>query len=95
MFKQDSDGMFVPEKDHRVADGALKNNLKSQYSKEEYDAIMDVLEAEKAEVKHIMETEGGDIREVSQRVRAKTMKLRDMLHQQYLEAYEKQKNEKK
>jgi len=60
--------------------------LRKNHTKEEVDAILDTIQRERKEVMEIMEKEGGDLQEVAERVRSRTMQIRELIHAEYRES---------
>jgi len=59
------------------------DQLKKNHTKEEVDAILNTIQEERNEVLDILDKEGGDLEEVAQRVRRKTIEIREMIHEEY------------
>jgi hypothetical protein len=59
------------------------DTLKKKYTKEQVDAILRTVEDERTEVLGIMDEEGGDMDEIIERVRHKTLQIREMVLDQY------------
>lgn len=57
--------------------------LKKKHTKEEVDAILNTIQQERNEVLDILDKEGGDLDEVAQRVRRRTMEIRELIHEEY------------
>lgn len=83
LFKKDKDGNYTGEtKWEDEYDKALAT-LKQRYTSDEVEAIMDVVHNERDEVLKIFNTEGGDMDAIIERVRFKTMQIREMVRDQY------------
>ena len=89
IYKLQGDGTYSPNTNWDEANETMIDHLKKQCSKEEFDAMMAVMEEEKKEVQRILKEEGGDMLEIMERVRARTLATRDLVHKQYREAQEK------
>jgi hypothetical protein len=83
VFKADGKGTYTEESNWEEAYDIAIESLKTRYSKKEVDAILETIEREREEVLDIMDKEGGDLDEVMQRVRTKTMQIREMVIDQY------------
>ncbi|KAL7575915.1 hypothetical protein ACA910_000715 [Epithemia clementina (nom. ined.)] len=92
VFKMKGDGTYSTDATWEDANRSMIEQLKKQCSKEEFDAMMAVMADEKAEVERILKEEGGDLGEITKRVRAKTMAIRQMVHDQYRRAQERKDN---
>jgi hypothetical protein len=57
--------------------------LRKNHTKEEVDAILNTIQEERKEVLDILDKEGGDLDEVAQRVRKRTMEIRELIHEEY------------
>jgi hypothetical protein len=57
--------------------------LKKNHSKEEVESILNTIQRERKEVLDIMDKEGGDLDEVAQRVRMRTLEIRELIHEEY------------
>jgi hypothetical protein len=57
--------------------------LKQRYSEKEVEAILAVVKNERDEVLTVLDKEGGDMDDIIQRVRYKTMQIREMVRDQY------------
>jgi hypothetical protein len=68
----------------------ILKNLKKRHSKEEVDAILQVVQDESEQVMDIMNKEGGDLDEIIARVRDKTLKIREMVHDEYRKSQQQQ-----
>jgi hypothetical protein len=74
---------------------SILKNLKKRHSKEEVDAILQVVKDESEQVIEIMNKEGGDLDEIIAHVRAKTLKIREMVHDEYRKSQQQQQQEGK
>jgi hypothetical protein len=83
LFKADKDGNYTKETNWEEAHDRALKALKKRYTQKEVDAILDTVAEESKEVLEIMDREGGDMDEIVQRVRAKTMQIRAMVRDQY------------
>lgn len=83
VFQADGKGNYE-ESDWEQAYDTILDNLKKRYSPDEVQAILKTVERERDEVLEIMDKEGGELDEVMQRVRQKTLQIRDMIHDQYM-----------
>lgn len=82
VFRPGADGSMEETDWEQAYDMAIAN-LKKRYSTEEVDAIMNTIQREREEVMEIFEKEGGDMDEIMERVRLKTMQIREMVRDQY------------
>lgn len=57
--------------------------LKENHSKEEVEAILNTVQRERREVMEVLDKEGGDLDEVAERVRNRTMQIRELIHAEY------------
>lgn len=57
--------------------------LKKRYSKEELDQILASVERERKEAMEMFQKEGGDLDEIIERVRTKSLQIREMIRDQY------------
>ena len=88
IFKLKDDGSYSSNTTYEEATDSMIESLKKQCSKEEFDAVMNVIEQERKEISRIMKEEGtSDMGEVAQRVRRQTLAVRDMIHTQYRKHY--------
>lgn len=88
LFKQDENGLFTAETDWEQEYDKAMARLKDRYSEEELKAIMHIVRDERDEVLKEMEEEGGDMDEIIQRVRQKTLETKAMIHDQLLKYME-------
>lgn len=85
IFQKDRTGEFQPGSMtawEETFDRAVEQ-LKKNHSKEEVEAILNTIQRERREVLDILDKEGGDLTEVAQRVRNRTMQIRQMIHEEY------------
>jgi len=85
IFEKDRQGRYQPG--HHGAweeafDRAI-DQLKENHSPEEVEAILNTVQRERKEVMEIMDKEGGDLDEVAARVRARTLQIRELIHEEY------------
>jgi uncharacterized protein YfkK (UPF0435 family) len=78
VFKPDGQGGYKDSDWEEAYDIALEN-LKKRYSPQEVEAILQTVTRERDEVLDIMDKEGGDLDEIMQRVRLKTLQMREMI----------------
>jgi hypothetical protein len=57
--------------------------LKENHTPEEVDAILNTVQRERKEVLEIMDKEGGELDEVVNKVRERTLQVREMIHEEY------------
>ena len=85
IFKKGKDGEFQPGNDaswEESFDRAMEE-LKKNHTKEELDAIVATIQRERREALDIMDKEGGDLNEVLQKVRQRTLEIRELIHEEY------------
>lgn len=85
IFQKDQGGRFQPGSMtawEEAFDRAVEQ-LKKNHSKEEVEAILNTIQRERKEVLEILDTEGGDLDEVAERVRRRTMQIRELIHEEY------------
>lgn len=85
IFEKDSKGNYQPGGHaawEEAFDRAL-DQLKTNHSPEEVEAILDTIQRERREVLDILDKEGGDLDEVVEKVRSRTMQIREMIHEEY------------
>jgi hypothetical protein len=91
IFQKDSKGKYQPagpgtgNMTYEEAFDRAVDQLKKNHSEEEVEAIINTIQRERREVMEIMDTEGGDLDEVAERVRNRTYQIRDMIHEEYRE----------
>jgi hypothetical protein len=61
----------------------LVQNLKQKYTNQEIDAFLNIVRDEREEVLRVMDEEGGELDDIIARVRAKTLKVRDHIHEEF------------
>lgn len=90
IFQKDSEGRYRPSGpgtstnlSYEEAFDRAVDQLKRNHSPEEVEAILNTIQRERREVMEIMDKEGGDLDEVAARVRARTMQIREMIHEEY------------
>ena len=83
VFKADGKGTYTEESNWEEAYDIAIESLKKRYNKEEVEAILESIDRERGEVMEIMDKEGGDLDEIMQRVRQKTMQIKEMVVDQY------------
>lgn len=83
VFKKDSEGNYSGETNWEEAYDITLAELRKRYSAEEVDAMLQAVERERQEVLELMDKEGGDMDEIIERVRSKTMQIREMIIDQY------------
>lgn len=82
-----SDGEATPMANVDETYNDLDREMKSRLSKEEYDAYTAIVEEEKEQVKNIILEEGGELNDVIARVRAQTIAVRDIVHNEYMKQH--------
>ena len=85
IFQKDSEGQFQPGTNaswEEAFDRAVEQ-LKKNHRKEEVDAILATIQRERKEVIEIMEKDGGDMTEIIERVRRRTLEIRELIHEEY------------
>lgn len=85
IFQKDKDGQYQPG-NHAAWEEAFDravDQLKQNHSDEEVEAILNTIQRERREVLEIMDKEGGDLDEVAERVRSRTIQIREMIHEEY------------
>lgn len=92
VFEADGKGTFSKESNWEEAANKALGILKKRYSAEEYDAIVKTTEREGKEVLEILEKEGGEIDDIIQRVRQKTLQMQAMIQDQYRKQQQQQQN---
>jgi hypothetical protein len=93
IFQKDAEGRYRPSGpgtstnlSYEEAFDRAVDQLKRNHTPEEVDAILNTIQRERREVMEIMDKEGGDLDEVAQRVRARTLQIREMIHEEYRNA---------
>ena len=98
IFQKDSDGNFRPagpgtgNMTYEEAFDRAVDQLKKNHSEEEVEAIINTIQRERREVLEILDKEGGDLDEIAERVRNRTLQIRDMIHEEYRDEVEKSKS---
>lgn len=82
IFRQDEHGTFTTETNWEQEYDKAMSRLKERYSERELTAIMNVVRDERDEVLKELEEQGGDMDDIIQRVRQKTMETKAMIHDQ-------------
>jgi len=86
IFQKDSQGNMQPSGSSLTYEEAFDravDQLKQNHSEEEVNAILNTIQRERKEVLETMDKEGGDLDEVVERVRARTLQVREMIHEEY------------
>lgn len=86
VFKKDAQGRYQPAGNsisYEEAFDRAVDQLKQNHSEEEVEAILNTIQRERREVMEIMDREGGDMDEVVERVRQRTLQVREMIHEEY------------
>eukprot|EP00529_Nitzschia_sp_RCC80_P011458 CAMPEP_0113477650 /NCGR_PEP_ID=MMETSP0014_2-20120614/20317_1 /TAXON_ID=2857 /ORGANISM="Nitzschia sp." /LENGTH=613 /DNA_ID=CAMNT_0000370751 /DNA_START=80 /DNA_END=1922 /DNA_ORIENTATION=- /assembly_acc=CAM_ASM_000159 len=95
IFQKDSDGNFRPagpgtgNMTYEEAFDRAVDQLKKNHSEEEVEAIINTIQRERREVLEILDKEGGDLDEIAERVRNRTLQIRDMIHEEYRDEVQK------
>jgi hypothetical protein len=85
IFQKDQQGRYQPGSHaawEEAFDRAL-DQLKKNHSPEEVEAILNTIQRERREVLEIMDKEGGDLDEIAERVRSRTLQIRELIHQEF------------
>jgi len=85
IFQKDKEGRYQPGS-HSAWEEAFDravDQLKKNHSPDEVEAILNTIQRERREVLEIMDKEGGDLDEVANRVRSRTLQIREMIHEEY------------
>ena len=85
IFEKDKQGRYQPG-NHAAWEEAFDravDQLKENLSPEEVEAILNTVQRERREVMELMDKEGGDLDEVAERVRNRTLQIREMIHEEY------------
>lgn len=85
VFRKDKEGTYQPggqQAWEEAFDRAI-DQLKQNHSPEEVEAILNTIQRERKEVLGILDKEGGDLDEVADRVRNRTLQIREMIHEEY------------
>jgi hypothetical protein len=86
IFQKDAQGRYQPAGasiSYEEAFDRAVDQLKRNHSEEEVEAILNTVQRERREVMEIMDKEGGDLDEVVERVRQRTLQVREMIHEEY------------
>ncbi|KAL3909326.1 MAG: hypothetical protein SGILL_008129, partial [Bacillariaceae sp.] len=86
IFQKDAQGRYQPAGNSTSYEEAFDravDQLKQNHSEEEVEAILNTIQRERREVMEIMDKEGGDMDEVADRVRQRTLQVREMIHDEY------------
>jgi hypothetical protein len=89
IFQKDEQGNYQPagpgtgNMTYEEAFDRAVDQLKKNHSEEEVEAIINTIQRERREVLEILDKEGGDLDEVAERVRNRTLQIRDMIHEEY------------
>lgn len=86
VFQKDAQGRYQPAGNsfsYEEAFDRAVDQLKQNHSEEEVEAILNTIQRERREVMEIMDKEGGDLDEVVERVRQRTLQVREMIHEEY------------
>jgi hypothetical protein len=92
IFQKDAQGRYQPTGNSMSYEEAFDravDQLKQNHSPEEVEAILNTIQRERKEVMEIMDKEGGDLDEIAERVRNRTLQLREMIHEEYRKEMEK------
>ena len=93
IFQKDAQGRYQPAGNSTSYEEAFDravDQLKQNHSEEEVEAILNTVQRERREVMEIMDKEGGDLDEIAERVRQRTLQVREMIHEEYRQAQEEQ-----
>lgn len=86
IFQKDDQGNMQPSGSSLTYEEAFDravDQLKENHTEEEVNAILNTVQRERKEVLEILDKEGGDLDEVAERVRARTLQVREMIHEEY------------
>lgn len=83
IFRKDENGKFTNATTWDVEYDRALSRLKTSYSKEEYDKIMDVIQSQRDDVLETFDKEGGDMDKIIEKVRIKTEHLKALVQDQY------------
>eukprot|EP00977_Amphora_coffeiformis_P021573 scaffold9512_cov181-Amphora_coffeaeformis.AAC.3 len=67
---------------------AMIDKLKQNYTPQEVESFLSMIRDEGGEVLRIMDEEGGDMDDIIARVRAKTLEMRDKIHEEFRQSQE-------
>ena len=91
LFKLDDEG-DAQESGWDEAHETMIEKLRKNYSPQEVDSFLDIIRDERKEVLRIMDEEGGEMDEIIERVRAKTIAMRDQIHAGFRQSKEEDKS---
>ncbi|VEU34088.1 unnamed protein product [Pseudo-nitzschia multistriata] len=86
IFQKDAEGNVQPSGNSLSYEEAFDravDQLKQNHSEEEVNAILNTIQRERKEVLEIMDKEGGELDDVVERVRQRTLQVREMIHEEY------------
>ena len=83
IFRKDKDGRFTAPTSWDAEYERAVTRLKNNYSKEEFEKIMDVIQSQRDDVLNTFDTEGGDMDQIIEKVRTKTEHLKALVQDQY------------
>lgn len=86
IFQKDDQGNMQPSGNSLTYEEAFDravDQLKENHTEEEVNAILNTVQRERKEVLEIMDKEGGDLDEIAERVRLRTLQVREMIHEEY------------
>lgn len=86
IFQKDAKGNMQPSGSSLTYEEAFDravDQLKENHTPEEVDAILNTVQRERKEVLEIMDKEGGELDEVVNKVRERTLQVREMIHEEY------------
>jgi hypothetical protein len=93
IFRKDEQGNYTKETNWEDEYDKALAALKERYTEREVEAILAVVKNEREEVLDIMDKDGGDMDDIIQRVRYKTMQIREMVRDQYAKSKQEQLSE--
>ena len=86
IFQKDEEGNMQPSGNSLAYEEAFDravDQLRENHTEEEVNAILNTVQRERKEVLEIMDKEGGDLTDVAERVRTRTLQVREMIHEEY------------
>mmetsp|Transcript_9445 Transcript_9445/g.20447 ORF Transcript_9445/g.20447 Transcript_9445/m.20447 type:complete len:484 (+) Transcript_9445:111-1562(+) len=86
MFQKDAQGNMQPSGNSLSYEEAFDravDDLKQNHTEEEVNAILNTIQRERKEVLEIMDKDGGELADVAERVRTRTLQVREMIHEEY------------
>mmetsp|Transcript_30428 Transcript_30428/g.63803 ORF Transcript_30428/g.63803 Transcript_30428/m.63803 type:complete len:402 (-) Transcript_30428:3008-4213(-) len=86
IFQKDAQGNMQPSGSSLAYEEAFDravDQLRENHTEEEVNAILNTVQRERKEVLEIMDKEGGELDEVAERVRSRTLQIREMIHEEY------------